>query len=136
MTIEQTVEIPENHRIQVFFDIPYNVPAGRQVKVALDLSQEEKAEQASSKQASSKQASSKQASSKQASFKKGDWRRLCGISAGSAGTDRILRDRAREALIDEAQFAEKHGTEIAPTAVERAAKWGITVETLKAKGEL
>jgi hypothetical protein len=111
MTIEQTVEIPENHRIQVFFDIPYNVPAGRQVKVALDLSQEEKPQ-------------------------KGNWRRLCGISAGSAGTDRILQDRAREALIDEARFAERHGTEIAPAAVERAAKWGITIETLKAKGDL
>ncbi|GHV80382.1 hypothetical protein AGMMS49944_21730 [Spirochaetia bacterium] len=118
MIIEQTVEIPENHRVQVFFDIPYTVPAGRQVKVALDLSvgtlQEEKAEQAP--------------------FKKGDWRRLCGTSAGSAGTDRILRDRAREALIDEARFAERHGTEIAPAAVARAAKWGITLETLKAEG--
>ncbi|GHU18783.1 hypothetical protein FACS1894163_11140 [Spirochaetia bacterium] len=68
--------------------------------------------------------------------KKGDWRRLCGISAGSAGTDRILRDRAREALIDEARFAERHGMEIAPAAVERAAKWGITIETLKAKDDL
>ncbi|GHU67640.1 hypothetical protein FACS189447_10000 [Spirochaetia bacterium] len=39
-----TIEIPENHRIQVFFDIPYTVPAGRQVKVALDIPQEERAE--------------------------------------------------------------------------------------------
>jgi hypothetical protein len=110
MTIEQTIEIPESHRVQVFFDIPYTVPTGRQVKVALDLSQEEKAEQAP--------------------LKKGDWRRLCGISSGSSGSDRILRDRAREALIDEARFAKRHSTEIANEAVERAAKWGITLETL------
>jgi hypothetical protein len=113
MTIEQTVKIPENHRIQVFFDIPYNVPAGRQVKVSLNLSQEE---------------------SEQAPAKKGNWRRLCGISAGANSSDRILRDRAREALIDEARIAEKYGKEIASVAVERAAKWGITLETLKAEG--
>jgi hypothetical protein len=39
MTIEQTVEVPANHRVAVFFDIPFTVPAGQQVTVALDLAE-------------------------------------------------------------------------------------------------
>jgi hypothetical protein len=114
MTIEQTVEVPANHRVAVFFDIPATVPAGQQVTVALDLA--ERAPSASS------------------APKKGDWRRLAGISAGYSGSDNIRRDRDREALIDEARLAAKYGEEIAPVAVERAARWGITVETLRAEG--
>jgi hypothetical protein len=37
MTIEQTIEIPENHRL--FFDIPRNIPSGR-AKVALTVTPE------------------------------------------------------------------------------------------------
>ncbi|MHC6201850.1 hypothetical protein ACYULU_01490 [Breznakiellaceae bacterium SP9] len=108
MIIEQSVEIPENHHIQVSFDIPYTVPAGQQVKVALSLDLP-----------------------LEGTHRKGDWRRLCGKYKGSRTVADFIEDRIWDNLIEEVRMADRNDREIPQQVLDMAKRQGFTIEELR-----
>ncbi|GHV95442.1 hypothetical protein AGMMS50293_17620 [Spirochaetia bacterium] len=102
MTIEQTIEIPENHRL--FFDIPWNIPSGR-AKVALTVTPEQPP--------------------------KGDWRSLCGKYKDSRTVADFNEDRAWDNLIEEVRMADRNGRAIPQQVLDSARRHGFTIEELR-----
>jgi hypothetical protein len=110
MTIEQTIEIPESHRVQVFFDIPRNIPSGR-AKVALTVTPEQPV---LAKAASTPEPIEDDPYA---------WRKLRGMFKDSKfSTEELFKERARDLLLEEAKLFRK----ISPEALEIAAKRGVT----------
>jgi hypothetical protein len=103
MTIEQTIEIPESHRL--FFDIPRNIPSGR-AKVALTVMPEQP--------------------------QKADWRSLAGCCKDSKRTVADFNeDRAWDNLIEEVRMADQDGREIPQQVLDSARRHGFTIEELR-----
>jgi hypothetical protein len=123
MTIEQTVEIPENHRL--FFDIPRYIPSGR-AKVELIVTPEQPV--------MDKTASS---ADPVADVEKYPWESLIGCCRNSGRTvEDFLQDKYRENFIEEVKAAESNNREVPSAVLEMGAKRGFTVEGLKAEGIL
>jgi hypothetical protein len=109
MTIEQTIEIPESHRL--FFDIPRNIPSGR-AKVALTVTPEPMA-----------LAQAAPVPEPVADIEKYPWEGIIGMFKDSQfSTEELFKERARDLLLEEAKLFRK----ISPEALEIAAKRGVT----------
>ncbi|GHV81724.1 hypothetical protein AGMMS49991_02820 [Spirochaetia bacterium] len=104
MIIEQTIEIPENHRI--YFDVPSQIPAGR-TKVALTIIDFPQAA----------------LSEHEPSTGPYSWRKLRGMFNDSGfSTEELFKERARDLLREEAKLFGK----ISAEALEAAANRGVT----------
>ncbi|GHU67560.1 hypothetical protein FACS189447_09830 [Spirochaetia bacterium] len=113
MTIEQTVEIPENHRL--FFDIPRNIPSGR-AKVALTVTPEQPVTGKTVSPAAPI-----------ADIEKYPWEGLIGMFKDAKfSSEDLLKERARDLLREEAKIFRK----ISPEAIEKAARRGVTPKEL------
>jgi len=102
MTVTQTVEIPEDHRL--YFDIPWNIPSGL-AKIALTVTPEPSP--------------------------KGDWRGLCGKYKNLRTSDDFNEDCAWDNLIEEVRMADRYGMEISQQVLESAKRHGFTIEELR-----
>ena len=106
MTIEQTVEIPADHRL--FIDIPLSIPAGK-AKVELTVTPESREP------------------SKEADTDPYSWRKLRGMFADSKfSTEELFKERVRDLLREEAKLFRK----ISPEALAMAAQRGVTPSEL------
>jgi hypothetical protein len=110
MTIEQTVEIPENHRL--FFDIPRYIPSGR-AKVELIVTPEPVL----------RETESTAPVIVETDVKRYPWEASIGMFKDAKfSTEELFKERARDLLREEAKLFRK----ISPEALEKAAKRGVT----------
>ena len=115
MTIEQTVEIPESHR--VIFDLPFSFPVGR-AKMELILTPEPQA---------SGETEPISPVVVERDVEKYPWEASIEIFKDARfPPEELFKERARDLLREEAKLFRK----ISPEALEKAAKRGITPEEL------